>query len=517
MQPRVQRCSDNGNHAAGIKHKPGIIFLVLDVDFLRSTSIGSVNPMSRCCHVSVLSHPGRRDRACVAISTTKLHVTLKVGQITVKQRPADDRATHMNAGGADIRYGEPILDLEAPQDRRGRLFPVYLGVCFILVGLNLRTVFSSFSAILAAASGGAGLSGVQTTVLATVPVFLLGVCAPAAPFLARRFGTERAILGCIALLAVGLGSRGIGTVEALLLGTFACGIAIAVGNVLVPVLIKYYFPSRQGVMSGAFTAATCASAALSAGWTHPVYAASGSWRGALAIWALPAGLALLVFMPLGAGRRVRPDAFTSGSRPGAGSIWRSGTAWHATIFMVLQAMMSFSVFTWLAPILHWRGIDQGTAGLMVAISIMLQVAGSLTAPAIAARCADQRSVNVAAAIAAGACFGLSVFGPLSLIWVWTLLLGLGQGSMTALALAMAVFRARDSQATSQLSGMMQGVGYGIGASGTLLVGMLHHLTGGFAAAGVMFWLIGGAGAYFGSRAGRARFCDAPSSMQPEVG
>lgn len=368
-------------------------------------------------------------------------------------------------------------------------------------------VFSSFSALLSVVTADAGLSSAHVTLLTTVPVFLLGICAPAAPVLARRFGTERAILGCVALLAVGLGARGLGTLEALVLGTFASGAAIAVCNVLIPVLIKHYFPARQGTMSGAFTAATCASAALAVGLTHPIYGATGSWREGLALWALPAVLALALFAPAA----LMSSTGLSGVRVSsgrAGPLHRSPTAWYATGFMVLQAMMSFSVFTWLAPILHWRGLGEGVAGFMVAVSIMLQVVGSLAAPAIAARCADQRSINVVAAIGAGGCFALCIFGPLSLIWVWTGLLGLGQGSMTALALAMAVFRTRDANATSQLSGMIQGLGYGIGASGTLLVGMLHGFTGGFGAAGVMFLLIGVVGAYFGSRAGRARFCDA---------
>jgi CP family cyanate transporter-like MFS transporter len=53
--------------------------------------------------------------------------------------------------------------------------------------------------------------------------------------------------------------------------------------------------------------------------------------------------------------------------------------------------------------------------------------------------------------------------------------------------------------------MMQGVGYGIGSSGTLLVGQLHQSTGSFAAAGVLFMLVGSLAAVFGYRAGRDRY------------
>ena len=80
-----------------------------------------------------------------------------------------------------------------------------------------------------------------------------------------------------------------------------------------------------------------------------------------------------------------------------------------------------------------RGIDGATAGLIVAVSILLQMTGSLFAPVLAARMADQRVLNAAVALMAGGGFVLSIFGPLQLIWVWTGLLGLGQGALTAVS------------------------------------------------------------------------------------
>lgn len=186
-------------------------------------------------------------------------------------------------------------------------------------------------------------------------------------------------------------------------------------------------------------------------------------------------------------------------------MWRSAVAWQVTGFMVLQAMMSFSVFAWLAPILRERGVDGGTAGLIVSASIVLQMLGSLFAPALAARLRDQRAINTVVALMTGGGFALSIFGPLDLVWVWTGLLGLGQGSLTAVALTMIMLRTRDGHTAAHLSGMMQGVGYGVGSAGTLLVGQLHQATGSFAAAGVLFLVVGSLAAVFGYRAGKDRF------------
>ena len=120
---------------------------------------------------------------------------------------------------------------------------VYLGVCLVLIGLNLRTVFSSFSAVLPEITADAGLPGWAVVVLTTVPVTLLGVFAPLAPVLARRFGAERVLLGAMAILTAGLLLRpadvpGAGHLPALLAGTAACGAAIALCNVLLPGVVK---------------------------------------------------------------------------------------------------------------------------------------------------------------------------------------------------------------------------------------------------------------------------------------
>jgi CP family cyanate transporter-like MFS transporter len=391
---------------------------------------------------------------------------------------------------------------------------VYLGLCLVLIGLNLRTVFSSFSAVLPEVTAQAALPGWAVVVLTTVPVTLLGVFAPLAPVLARRFGAERVLLGAMAVLTAGLLLRPAGLpwqaaadgagarhLPALLAGTAACGAAIALCNVLLPGLVKRDFPHRLGLMGGLYTTAICASAALGAGFTYPVYTATGEWTLALWFWALPAAVVLFLFLPVAARQRpVRHQVVKDGV-----NVWRSAVAWQVTVFMVLQAMMSFSVFAWLAPILRERGVDGGTAGLIVSVCIVLQMLGSLFAPALAARFRDQRAINTVVALMTGGGFALSIFGPPELIWVWAGLLGLGQGSLTAVALTMIMLRTRDGHTAAHLSGMMQGVGYGLGSTGTLMVGQLHQATGSFSAAGILFLAAGLLAAVFGYRAGRNRF------------
>ncbi|MEO8283009.1 MAG: CynX/NimT family MFS transporter [Pseudarthrobacter sp.] len=413
---------------------------------------------------------------------------------------------------AEIDDVPPASPTALPDGPRSRRALAYLGLCLVLIGLNLRTVFSSFSAVLPEITSDAGLPGWAVVVLTTMPVTLLGVFAPLAPFLARKFGAERVLLGAMAVLTAGLLLRpadigglvpGDGHLPTLLVGTASCGAAIALCNVLLPGLVKRDFPHRLGLMGGLYTTAICASAALGAGFTYPVFTATGEWTAGLWFWAAPAAVVLLLFLPVAVRQHpVRHQKVSDGV-----NVWRSGVAWQVTIFMVLQAMMSFSVFAWLAPILRERGVDGGTAGLMVSASIVLQMLGSLFAPALAARFKDQRAINVVVALMTGGGFALSIFGPLELIWVWAGLLGLGQGSLTAVALTMIMLRTRDGHTAAHLSGMMQGVGYGLGSTGTLMVGQLHQSTGSFTAAGLLFLVVGSLAAVFGYRAGRNRYIE----------
>ncbi|GAB3277444.1 MFS transporter [Sinomonas notoginsengisoli] len=385
----------------------------------------------------------------------------------------------------------------------GRL--AFLGLCLVLIGLNLRTAFSSFAAVLTEVRASGTVPEWAVSLLTTAPVTLLGVFAPLAPVLARRFGSKRVLLGAMAVLTCGLLVRPSewgqeGHLPGLILGTVLCGGAIALCNVILPSEVKQDFPHRLGLMGGLYTAAMVASAALGAGFTYPIYQATGDWAAALLFWAFPAVAITLLFVPVA----VRARPVRGSAEHGGANVWGSATAWHVTLYMLFQAMTSFSVFAWLAPILRERGIDGATAGLMVSASIVLQVLGSLFAPTLAARMWDQRGLNVTLAVMTSLGFALSVLGPIELVWLWIALLGLGQGALTAAALTMIMLRTRDAHTAVNLSGMMQGVGYGVGSVGTLLVAQIHQATGSFTLAGFAFLGIGVGASVFGYLAGRRR-------------
>ncbi|WP_175107650.1 MFS transporter, partial [Pararobbsia alpina] len=180
-------------------------------------------------------------------------------------------------------------------------------------------------------------------------------------------------------------------------------------------------------------------------------------------------------------------------------------AWQVTIFMVLQSMLSFTVFGWLAPILRDRGVPAGHAGLVVSVSVILQTLACLVAPGMAAKLPNQRVLNAVVVVLAVSGFLGCLFAPLSTLWFWAVVQGIGQGALTSIALTLIVLRSRNAHIAAELSGMVQGVGYGVGAAGPLLVGVLHGWTGNFDSVGWMFAAVGVAAIVFGFLAGRARY------------
>lgn len=387
-----------------------------------------------------------------------------------------------------------------PPQKQSTTARFLLGASLVLIAFNLRPVFSSASALLPEIRSELGLSPLGASLLTTLPVVCLGAFSPLAPRLAQRIGSERTLLGVLLLLTLGTALRGLSSVPLLFFGTALAGAAIAVGNVLLPGLVKRDFATNAALMTGLYTMALCAGAASAAGLTLPIeHALGGSLQGALTVWALPALVVGLIWLPqvFASSRQVRRSGFR------VEGLWRDKLAWQVTLFMGLQSALAYCVFGWLVPILRERGLDGVTAGGIVSVSVMVQAAACLVVPHVAVRGKNQSLINVTlCAFAVVALLGL-LFAPLSTVWVWAVLQGIGQGGLIAAAMTVIVLRSRDPHVAAHLSGMAQCVGYMLAAIGPFIVGLIRGWTGSFAWCAVLFVALGLGAAFNGWRAGRA--------------
>jgi CP family cyanate transporter-like MFS transporter len=168
----------------------------------------------------------------------------------------------------------------------------------LFTALNLRTAIASVPPLLEEVRAAVPLSAAAAGALTTLPVVCMALGSPLAPVVARRLGVEATLALMAATVAAGILLRLVPGAAALYAGTTVAGLGIAVGNVIVPVVIKRDFPGRAGLMIGTYTMAVSASAALAAALTVPVEnAIGGGWRAALAVWAAPAVLAAAAWVP----------------------------------------------------------------------------------------------------------------------------------------------------------------------------------------------------------------------------
>jgi MFS transporter, CP family, cyanate transporter len=263
----------------------------------------------------------------------------------------------------------------------------------------------------------------------------------------------------------------------LFLGTAVAGAAIAVGNVLLPVLVRGNFPERVGLLTGMYTTGLIGSAALAAGVTVPVADAfGGGWRPGLAIWAAPAAVALAVWAPQLARRRparVDPGAPVTGAR----SLLRDPVAWSVTLFFALQSAGFYATLAWLPSVFHSHGLSTSYAGFLLSLSLIFGLIPALTVPSLAARASHQRLfVLVFMALIAVGWLGV-ILAPRTVPYLWVVVLGIGQNALFPLAMTLIVLRGGPVASTAALSTMVQTVGYLIAAAGPLAIGAVHDISG----------------------------------------
>jgi CP family cyanate transporter-like MFS transporter len=262
-------------------------------------------------------------------------------------------------------------------------------------------------------------------------------------------------------------------------GTVLVGAAIAVGNVLLPALVRRDFPARIGVVTGVYTSTVAITSTLAALVAVPLADATGAgWRAPFLAWGVAGAAALLVWLVVLRTSGQKPHASTADPPPALGLL-RSPIALGLTAFMGLQSIGFYVLVAWLPSLLQDSGLTPAAAGALLSLATVLGIPAGLVAPILAGRAAQQSMLAVgSSAITVAGWVGL-LLAPDVVPAVWAVLLGVGTGSSFPIALVLIGLRSGNPATTPQLSAVVQGVGYLIAATGPLLVGLLHDTSGGW--------------------------------------
>ncbi|SEH02836.1 MFS transporter, CP family, cyanate transporter [Nonomuraea solani] len=392
------------------------------------------------------------------------------------------------------------------QESRGRTAPLawLLVLGIVLAALNLRTAVTSVGPLLDQLSGALGMTSVGTGLLTTLPVLAFASVGAVTPTLARRLGEHRLLLLALVTLGVGLLVRSlVDSAPVFLLSSAVALSGGAVGNVLIPTLIKRHFPARTGLMTTVYTTALAAGTMLAAAATVPIERASGDWHIALGVWAALAAVAVIPWLAL---LRSEPERYTGGRDAGIRQMVRSRLAWMIAIYFGTQSMIAYIMFGWLATILTDSGYTTSQAGLMLGVFTALSIPVSIIVPVLASRFRDQRPMVVGLVSFYAAGFLGLWLAPASTAMVWVVLVAVGMGSFP-LALTMLALRTRTPETTAALSAFGQSAGYLIAGAGPLLVGVLHQATGGWALPYALIFVVLVAQLVTGLYAGRNRYVE----------
>lgn len=318
---------------------------------------------------------------------------------------------------------------------------------------------------------GTGIPTSAAGLLTTLPLVAFGLISPLSPGFVRRWGIERSLFLGLLILTVGTVLRAAGSVPALLMGMFLIGAGIALGNVLLPSLVKRDFPHQIGLLTGLYSTVMNIFAALSSGISVPLSHISGlGWQGALASWALLSSLAMAFLLP-----QLKNSVKTQSSLHFG--LWKSPVAWQITLFMGLQSFLFYVNVAWIPTLLYDRGMSLSQSGWMVSLLQFVSLPGSFVMPIVAGKRKSQRSLVLFISLLFLAGYLGLLLGSVSLSWIWMILIGLAGGASISLALMFFGLRSRNHDEAAELSGMAQSVGYLLAALGPVSIGILHHVTG----------------------------------------
>ncbi len=362
-------------------------------------------------------------------------------------------------------------------DQRGTLSrpksAAFLLITVLIVAASLRAAITSVGPVLGLIAADTHHSASLLGLLGAIPLASFAVVSPLVHLLAHRIGTERTVMLALVVLTGATVLRSIpGWDGWLWVGTAIIGAAIAVGNVLLPTIVKRDFPDRVAAATGAYVAVLSGFAALASGFALPLGQQYG-WRIAVGAGAVLSLVGAIVWAPR---LRGHATASSSVSTPSAGSMWRSAVAWQVAFFFAAQMANFYLLITWLPTVEVHTGQSAIAGGWHLFLFQAAAIVSGLLIPIAMRARADLRAVSTYVTVAMIVAMAGFLIAP-ALVALWAICAGLSAGAALVVGLTFIAARARNHSDAGRLSGMAQSVGYALAMLGPILAGFLLQHTG----------------------------------------
>lgn len=356
--------------------------------------------------------------------------------------------------------------------------PWLLLVTLALVALNLRAVLTAIPPLTLDIQAATGWNDTTMGLLTTLPVVVMGLAALIVPWLAQRIGRPQTVWLALALLVIASGARLLAGTPVILFATaFLGGLGIALASGLVPALVREKLPQATGAATGLWTASMFTGAALAAALTVPVALATGSWQWGLAVWAIPAIVALVLWTVVESPYRRHATDRAAGAISLRSLPWRQPLAWALTAYLAINSIVFYTALAWIAPSLDERGWTAEEGGLLFGLFTASQIVAALLMPWLAQRLPGRRIAWTATVLVTTICLLSLAYTPGLLTAVVLFLFGFTNAGGFTIGLSMLSEFSVDAPSAARLTAMAFAVTYLLAAIGPTLAGALLDAAG----------------------------------------
>ena len=365
---------------------------------------------------------------------------------------------------------------------RNIVHPALVIIGILLIASNLRGPITGIGPILAFISDDLNLSATQAGMLTTLPLLAFAIFSPLSSGLARKIGLEPSLMLALLAITSGIVIRSAGSTLTLYLGTCIIGIGIAIGNVLLPSLLKRDFPNKVPTLTAIYVLVMGIGATISSSTTIPMLNLANSlnvtvipnWAFALATTLVLPIITMLVWLPQ-TSHHTKPATDTA-DIDSHSYMWRSAAAWQVSGFLALNSFIMYAFIAWLPSILVSNGYSEHQAGYIHGILQLASAAPAIVLIPLMAKVKDKRLLSLIMTILAFiGITGLLIMPQHAAAWV--MMLGFSCGGGFILGLSFVGLRTHNAHQAAALSGMAQCIGYLFAATGPIIFGSLHETTG----------------------------------------
>ena len=355
---------------------------------------------------------------------------------------------------------------------------IILGVIFL--SLILRTPITSVGAIVGPLKSILDINNTVAGFITTIPLIAFAIFSPMVAKFSNKAGLKKTLLFSAVIISIGLGLRFYINTYVFFITTFIIGVGITVGNVLLPGLVKKYYPEKIGIMTGFYAVVMNIGAAVAAGISYPILSTNIGGKNfatglAVNIWIIIAVVNIVIYVAMSKNNNASEVTDTHEKVHG---YFKYSKMWTIMLSMGLQSALFYCSVSWFAEIMISKDFSPETAGLLLSISQFAQFPSTFIVPILADKLHNKLIIPVVITIG----YLISLVGMLYtsgnfvLMLTFIIIFALAGGGSFSYVMYLFSVKSRNESEAADISGLAQSGGYLLAAIFPPLLGYIRDIS-----------------------------------------